>query len=206
MRVKDTNYGVFGHALNIQQMNQDYDDIREFLEGSMSAFHRIYSRYERQLFFYINSMVRQRETAEDIFQEVWVLIVAKLPKFAFKGSFKNWIYTIAHHKVIDHTRKVAGKYNVSLDETIDKDEKTTYLDILADPSPDIVDQLSTKDMINKIQKAAEKLPDKQKEVFLLRCDAGLKFKEIAEMTDESLNTILGRMHYAIKKIRSELKE
>ncbi len=191
---------------NIQQMKQDYDDIREFLDGSMSAFHRIYSRYERQLFFYINSMVRQRETAEDIFQEVWVLIVAKLPKFAFKGSFKNWIYTIAHHKVIDHTRKVAGKFNVSLDETIDKDEKMTYLDILADPAPDIIDQLTTKEMIDKIQKAAEKLPDKQKEVFLLRCDAGLKFKEIAEMTDESLNTILGRMHYAIKKIRNELRE
>ena len=186
-------------------MKQDHDDIREFLEGSMSAFHRIYSRHERQLFFYINSMVRHRETAEDIFQEVWVLIVAKLPKFAFKGSFKNWIYTIAHHKVIDHTRKVAGKYNISLDETIGTDEKMTYLDIIADPSPDIIDQLTTKEMIDKIQKAAEKLPDKQKEVFLLRCDADLKFKEIAEMTGDPLNTILGRMHYAIKKIRSELK-
>ena len=80
----------------------------------------------------------------------------------------------------------------------------TYLDILSDQAPDIVDQLSTREMIDKIQKAAEKLPEKQKEVFLLRCDADLKFKEIAEMTGASLNTILGRMHYAIKKIRNEL--
>jgi len=141
-------------------MKQDYDDIKEFLDGSMPAFHRIYSRYERQMFFYINSMVRQRETAEDIFQEV--------------------------------------------DETIGGEEKMTYLDILSDQAPDIVDQLSTREMIDKIQKAAEKLPEKQKEVFLLRCDADLKFKEIAEMTGASLNTILGRMHYAIKKIRNEL--
>jgi len=185
-------------------MKQDYDDIRNFLEGSMPAFHRLYSRYERQLFFYINSMVRQRETAEDLFQEVWSLIVKKLPKFAFKGSFKNWLYTIAHHKVIDYTRKISGKINVSLDEKIGNEEKMTYLDILADSTPDIVEQLSTKELLIKIQKAAEKLPEKQKEVFLLRCDADLKFKEIAEMTGDSLNTILGRMHYAIKKIRNEL--
>jgi len=185
-------------------MKQDYDDIKNYLEGSMPAFHRIYSRYERQLFFYINSMVRQRETAEDIFQEVWSLTVTKLPKFAFKGSFKNWLYTIAHHKVIDYTRKIAGKTNVSLNETIGDEENVAYIDILADPAPDIVNQLTTKDMINKIQNAAEKLPEKQKEVFLLRCDAGLKFKEIAEMTGEPLNTILGRMHYAINKIRNEL--
>ena len=187
-------------------MKQDYDDIKEFLEGSMPAFHRLYSRYERQLFFYINSMVRQRETAEDLFQEVWSLVIKKLPKFAFKGSFKNWLYTIAHHKVIDHTRRIAGKINVSLDEKIGDEEKMTYIDLLSDPAPDIVDQLSTREMINKVQKAAEKLPEKQKEVFLLRCDADLKFKEIAEMTGESLNTILGRMHYAVKKIRNELSD
>ncbi|RLD12562.1 MAG: hypothetical protein DRI44_00025 [Chlamydiae bacterium] len=187
-------------------MKQDYDDIREFLKGSMPAFHRIYCRYERQLFFYVNSMIRHKETSEDIFQEIWTQVIKKLPKFAFKGSFKNWLYTIAHHKVIDYTRKTVGKFNVSIDETIDENKKITYHDILSDPAPDIVEQLSTKEMIDKIRKVAENLPEKQKEVFLLRCDAGLKFKEIAEMTGDSLNTILGRMHYAIKKIRNELMD
>jgi len=186
-------------------MKKDYDDINEFLEGSMPAFHRIYCRYERQLFFYIFSMIRHRETAEDIFQEVWSTVINKLPKFSFKGTFKNWLYTIAHHKVIDYTRKVSGKISVSLNEKISGDDETTYLDMLADPAPDIVEQISTKELIDKVAKAAEKLPEKQKEVFLLRCDAGLKFKEIAEMSGESLNTILGRMRYAIKKIRKEIE-
>ena len=149
-------------------------------------------------------MTHHRETAEDIFQEVWSTVINKLPAFSFKGAFKNWLYTIAHHKVIDHTRKNSGKYTVSLDEKVNADDGTTYLDMLADPTPDIIEQISTKELLDKVAKAAEKLPEKQREVFLLRCDAGLKFKEIAEMTGEPLNTILGRMHYAVKKIRKEL--
>ena len=150
-------------------------------------------------------MIRHKENAEDIFQEVWKTIIDKLPSFSFKGSFKNWLYTIAHHKVIDFTRKTSGKINLSLNDKISGDDETTYLDMLADPAPSIIEQISTKELIKKVANVADKLPPKQKEVFLLRCDAGLKFKEIAEMTGESLNTILGRMHYAIKKIRKELQ-
>ena len=186
-------------------MNKDFNDIKEFLNDNMSAFHRLYTRYERQLFFYINSMIRHKETSEDIFQEVWAIVIAKLPKFAFKGAFKNWLYTIAHNKVIDYARKAKHVNAVSLSDPFNEESNMTFEDIIADPAPDIIQQISSRELLEKVKNVVSVLPEEQKNVFLLRCDAGLKFKEIAEMTGESINTVLGRMHYAIKRIRNELQ-
>ncbi len=185
-------------------MKKDVDNIREFLAGNMNGFHKLYTRYERQLFFYINSMVFSRETAEDIFQEVWMQVIKKLPKFSFKGAFRNWLYTIAHHKTIDFIRKTGKHKIVSLSSELDNESGVTFEDVLEDSSPGIIKQLSAKELREKINKAVEKLPELQREVFLLRCDADLKFKEIAEMIKVPVNTVLGRMHYAVKKVREEL--
>ncbi len=185
-------------------MKQDVRDIQEYLDGSMAAFHRIYTRYERQLFFYINSMVRHKETTEDIFQDVWMQVVAKLPKFSFKGAFRNWLYTIAHHKVIDHMRASGRHKTLNLSDEIDRETGLTLEDVLADPAPDVIRRLSARELHEKVMDIVATLPEPQREVFLLRCDAGLKFREIAEMAGTSVNTILGRMHYAITRIRREL--
>ncbi len=184
-------------------MNNDAESIKEFLAGNMNGFHKLYSRYERQLFFYIKSMVYSRETAEDIFQEVWMQVIKKLPKFSFKGAFRNWLYTIAHHKTIDFIRKSGKEKLVSLSQELNNDG-LTYEDILEDNSPDIISMLSAKELEDKLKVIVERLPELQREVFLLRCDAGMKFKEIAKLTKVSLNTVLGRMHYAVKKVREEL--
>ncbi len=185
-------------------MKKDAENIREFLAGNMIGFNNLYMRYERQLFFYIKSMVHSHETAEDIFQEVWMQTIKKLPKFSFKGAFRNWLYTIAHHKTIDYIRKSGKEKFVSLSIELNNESGLTLEDILEDKSPDIISQLSAKELEEKLGKIIKTLPELQREVFLLRCDAGMKFKEIAKLTKVSLNTVLGRMHYAIKKMRNEL--
>lgn len=186
-------------------MDQDTVDIKEYLEGSMSAFHRLYTRYERQLFFYISSMVRNNETAEDLFQDVWMQVLNKLSSFSFKGKFSNWLYTIAHHKVIDHTRSSGARPSAHLEDSISSEDTATLHDVLADPAPDILHTLSTRELYERVLQVVETLPAEQREVFLLRSDAGMKFKEIAAMLDISINTVLGRMHYALSRIRRELK-
>ena len=187
-------------------MTDDARHIRAYRDGDMSGFHTLYTRYERPVFFYIVSMVRDHHAAEDIFQDVWIQVVDKLPSFSGKGSFKNWLYTIAHHKTIDAIRRAGRSRHVSLDAPVDDDGAATFHDVLPDPAPDIVTRLATEELHGFVRDAVETLSDVQREVFLLRCDAGLKFKEIAEMTGAPLNTVLGRMHYAMNKIRNYLTE
>lgn len=187
-------------------MEQDSKDIKEYLAGSMSAFHRLYTRYERQMFFYISSMVRNRETAEDLFQEVWLQVVKKLPGFSFKGKFSNWLYTIAHHKVIDYTRSSGARPIAHLEDELAGEDGKTLHDVLADPAPDIVRTLANRELYERVVQVVDTLPADQREIFLLRSDAGMKFKEIAEMMKISINTVLGRMHYAVARIRRELSE
>lgn len=184
-------------------MSDDARDIREYLHGSMSAFHRLYARYERPLFFYIKSMVHQHEAAEDIFQNVWLLVIKKLPDFSFKGEFRNWLFTIAHHKVIDFMR-TAPPSAVSLDEHTDDEDGLAVHELIPDPAPDIVRQLSAKELWNRVLEIVATLPPAQREVFALRVESGLSFKEIAALQGTGLNTVLGRMHYAVTRIRAAL--
>ena len=187
-------------------MHEDADNIRAYLKGNMSAFHCLYTRYERPLLFYIRAMVRPVEAAEDVFQETWQQVVKKLPGFRFKGAFRNWLYTIAHHRVIDHVRGAARQPQVSLDEPVETGGAASLHELLADPAPDMVTTLSVRDLYQKLCTVVEQLPPAQREVFLMRTDGCLSFNEIAALVDAPLNTVLGRMHYAITRLRAELKD
>lgn len=184
-------------------MSDDARDIREYVNGSMSAFHRLYARYERPLFFYIKSMVHQHEAAEDIFQHVWLQVITKLPAFSFKGAFRNWLFTIAHHKVIDFMRAAAPPA-LSLDAHTDDEDGLAVHELIPDPAPDIVRQLSAKELWGRVLEIVATLPPAQREVFALRIESGLSFKEIAALQGTGLNTVLGRMHYAVTRIRAAL--
>ena len=186
--------------------NEDADDIRAFRRGSMDAFHRLYTRHERRLLFYIRSMLRQTDVAEDVFQDTWLHVLEKLPDFRFQGAFRNWLYTIAHHKVIDHLRAMNRRATISLDEPRGDDGTVTLQELLADPAPDLYTSLSIQQLYEKLRALVETLPPAQREVFLLRTDAGMTFNEIAALVDAPLNTVLGRMHYAVVRLRAALKE
>jgi len=183
----------------------DIKNIRNYLAGDATAFYKIYTRYERPLFFYIMSMTRPKEDAKDVFQDVWIRVLDKLDTFSCKNSFRNWLYAIARNKIIDRARK-SNRWNiVSLDEEFYNESEQTFHDFLADPAPDIIQQLTIKEVREKMYELVELLPETHREVFLLRCDAEMKFREIAEMLGVSINIVLGRMHSAVKQIRKELQ-
>jgi RNA polymerase sigma-70 factor (ECF subfamily) len=151
-------------------------------------------------------MVRQNEVAKDVFQDVWIQVIQKLDTFAFKGSFKSWLYTIAHHKVIDHIRRIERRAERSMDEAVNDFNESSLQALLTDQTPGIVEQLSMRETQELIRKLVKELPGHHREVFLMRCDGNLKFREIAEILGVSLNCVLGRMHSAVKHIRKELKK
>lgn len=187
-------------------MTDDTHNISAYKRGDMQGFHALYARYERPVFFYILSMVRDHHTAEDIFQDVWIKVINKCEGFTGKGTFKNWLYTLAHHTVIDYIRVHSKEKNVSLDTPLTEDDTTALHDILSASQPDISDELSQKEMYTALRDALEILSPEQKEVFILRCDADMPFKDIAALLAVPLNTVLGRMHYAMKKLRSHFSK
>jgi RNA polymerase sigma-70 factor (ECF subfamily) len=185
-------------------MDEDARDIKAYMHGSMSAFHRLYTRYERPLFFYILSMVRDHHLAEDLLQDTWLQTVNKLSSFGFKGAFRNWIYTIAHHKVIDHARAASHRQAAHLEDGLGGESERTLHDVLPDHAPSVVRQASARELCEHVQRIVAAMPEEQREVFLLRTDAGMPFKEIAALQNAPLNTVLGRMHYAVTRLRAEL--
>ena len=148
--------------------------------------------------------MRPKEEAKDVFQDVWIQALNKLSTFSCNNSFRNWLYAIARNKIIDRARKSNRWKVISLDDELYNEGQQTFLDYLADPAPDIVQQLTIKEVREKMYELVELLPETHREVFLLRCDSEMKFREIAQMQGVSINIVLGRMHSAVKRIRKEL--
>jgi RNA polymerase sigma-70 factor (ECF subfamily) len=140
---------------------------------------------------------------DELFQETWLRVIRKSESFE-QYRFKGWIFKIAYNLVIDWSRSKRG--NLSLDQTSEyTDGLQTLGDTLPAPgfSPD--GQAANVDLQKEIMQALASLPVEQREVFVMRMEADMSFKEIAEIQGTSINTALARMQYALTKMRKELK-
>ena len=177
--------------------------IQEFIEGNQNSIEILFSRHQDRLFTYIFFLVKKQEIAEDIFQDAFVKIFNSLKNGKYKdnGKFFSWISRIAHNLVIDHFRKQKKLKLVTDDE---QDERI-YID---SKSLNIEDSIVNKQILSDIRNLLEHLPDDQREVIVMRNYLDMSFKEIADATNVSINTALGRMRYAIinlKKLAAEHK-
>ena len=171
--------------------------IDNYLAGSNADFNVLYERYKRQLYAYLHRMLPgQHAVIDDIFQQVWIKVIAKLPVYQHSNKFQAWLLRIAHNMTIDFFRR--SKKNVTV--SVDNDDTLIQL-------PDCREmpwtELCMAELSAAVATALEQLPIEQKEVFLLRQDK-VSFKEIAAIQQCSINTALGRMKYAIKNLRKEL--
>ncbi len=170
--------------------------IERLKSGDSTAFDSLINNYRNKLFGYLLRLCKDIDTAEDIFQETMIKAWRGLKKYNEKNKFSSWLFSIAHNTAIDNIRKskrVIENYNSA------ELEKT-------DENVDLQKEYEEKEMKNVINSIVEKLPDKQKQVFLLRQHGGIKFSEIAEILNEPLNTVLSHMSYAVKRIKKELRE
>ena len=172
-----------------------------------SAFNELLTRHQSKIYSYIYSMVNNPEVANDIFQETFTKVVTKMDDtYNEQGKWIPWVMRIAHNATIDHIRK--QKRFIDVNSWYDaEDSKLDYFDRLNDDSiVDADDQMVDKEMKSSLMTHISKLPEEQRTVVLLRHYYEMPFKEIAELTNVSINTALGRMRYALINLRKYFEE
>ena len=171
--------------------------ISFYLEGNHDALEILFKRHRDKIFGFIYSKVRNQELTEDLFQDTLFKIVRTLKsgKYVEEGKFLPWAIRISHNLIIDFFRK-----NNKFRKVYDSDEFSMF-DILPDDALDAEDQMIRRQRIKKVQLIIEELPEEQKQVLKMRIYEELSFQEIAEKTNVSINTALGRMRYAIINMR-----
>ncbi len=189
----------------MKQLNAMTDEelAMEYMSGNDYAFDKLLERYKEKVFKYIFSMTKEKSTAEDIFQDVFVRIIVGLRegKYTSKGFFSYWVSTITRNILIDHFRKdriLAADLNNNNDIT------KMYLPQLTDVSAETaIVNTQVKDSAVKLM---NHLPELQREVVYMKYFEDKSFKEIASLTNVSINTSLGRMRYAILNMRRMAKK
>ena len=179
----------------------DRDLLTRYRGGEIGALESLIGKYRQPLFGFIVNMTQGRDEADDVFQEVWLRVIRKHAKYKH-GNFCGWLVRIAHNVIIDRSRR--RKPDVSLDE--EKDGGFSLGQVIPGNEPEPATKLMSRDLGAKMTEAVNALPSEQKEVFLMRAQAGLSFKEIAKTQKVSINTALARMQYALGKLRMVLKD
>ena len=179
----------------------DAELISRYREGDIDALERLVERHRRPLYGYIIRMGRVRTDADEVFQEVWLRAIRKMTRYRQK-NFLGWLMRIAHNHVIDESRRKRAL--LTLDEPLESGEARIAHVASADATP--CEQVVDEELGSRIEAAVTCLPEKQKEVFLLRTKMDLPFKEIAKIQHVSINTALARMQYALAKLRDILTD
>ena len=189
--------------MDIKKTNiPDADLITEYLEGSETSLEKLINRHQLQIFNFINSKVNDRDKSEDIFQDTFIKVIRTLKNGSYneEGKFLPWVMRIAHNLVIDHFRKN------SRIPIIENKEEFDIFQFLSDTTPNAEVALVQEQVLKDIQNLVDELPEDQKEVLIMRLYRDMNFKEIAENTNVSINTALGRMRYAIINLRKMISD
>ena len=168
--------------------------VRSYLMGNDKAFEKLFKRYERPLFSFILRFTGDRAKAEDVFQQTWLKVINGLSSYEEKGKFASWLFGIANNCCIDEARK---RSRSKVDDYASSEGMDKLEGDMSDPEVELLRQEESV----WLEQAVDRLPDAQKEVVLLRLHAEMPFKEIAELLGSPMNTVLGRMHYAVQNLK-----
>lgn len=168
-------------------------------DGNQTAAEQLFRRYQYRVFSYLLRMIGNRELAEDAAQETFIRGFRSFERYREKGLFKSWMFTIAHREGLRVLKKEKR-------ELLSSDDEEKRIPELADPSPLAADILMHQENARRVEQALEHLTGEEKQVVLLRLYEGLPFKDIARIMRCPLNTALGRMHNAVKKLKQELSK
>jgi RNA polymerase sigma-70 factor (ECF subfamily) len=178
-----------------------------YLGGDRTAFSQLVRRHQTALYNFALRQVRVPQAAEDVVQETFVRVVQKASEFKHEARFTTWLYTITRNLCIDQLRKRALRKHPSLDESKGEEgDGPTLGEQTADPRASVEREATGTELKERIASAVDKLPDDQREVFLMREVANLPFKEIAEITGVPENTVKSRMRYALERLQEALAE
>jgi len=187
----------------MNKMISDYELIQRFIKGEQSCFNILIRRHKNKVFAYISLYIRDQALAEDLFQDTFMKVIqsVKAGKYQDNGKFISWVMRIAHNLIIDHFRRIKQMNTVSND-----DYESDLFNSKRFAEATVEDDMIKRQIQKDVRKMITMLPDDQREVVILRHYAGLSFKEIADITDVSINTALGRMRYALINMRKLMVE
>ena len=175
----------------------DSELVALYLKGDSKSFEALIQKHKNKIYAFILSKIRNRDLAEDIFQDTFIKVINSLQKGKYneEGKFLPWVMRIANNLVIDYFRKSKKMRTIAPTDDFD------IFDILQDGEKNIEDNLVNNQIHKDLRKLIEHLPEDQKKVLKMRYYAELSFKEISESTGVSINTALGRMRYALINLR-----
>lgn len=181
----------------------DQDLVQAYIQGDQSAIEKLINRHRSKVYTYILLTIKNQQLAEDLFQETFIKVIQSLRggKYRDNGRFLSWVIRISHNLIIDHFRKEKQMNSVSND-----DSEVDLFNSKKLSDHNIEEVIVNSQIRSEIRLLINELPDDQREVVLLRHYGGLSFKEIAEQTEVSINTALGRMRYALINLRKMIKE
>lgn len=186
------------------QQHSDQDLLKLYLNGEETVLEELLRRHKSKIYTSIYLLVKDQYLAEDIFQETFIKVINTLRsgRYNEEGKFLPWVLRIGHNLVIDYFRKEKRT------PIITSADGTDILNLLQIYEESAEDRLLREQTHIDLRAMIQRLPDEQKEVLIMRHYADLSFKEIADLTEVSINTALGRMRYALSNLRKmmEVKE
>lgn len=175
-----------------------------YRDGDAAAFDELYRRHKGPLYRFVLRSIRERGIAEELYQEIWMRVIEARGRYQVQARFSTWLYTIAHHRMVDHWRK-KGLSLVSLEATADDGESERAAPAAAaDPGSDPLRQIEGREALARFQRALLALPPVQREVFLLHQEAEMSVAEIARATGSNEEAAKSRLRYALSKLKEAM--
>ncbi len=197
-------YFVFYAAQDrLQLMNSNTSDeelMLAYAAGDVAAFENLYLRHKGAVYRYMLNLCRNEAVAEELYQEVWMKLIKARENYQIKAKFTTYLYKLAHNQFIDHYRK--QNVRIVEDQSVEIDDIESVQSSKNNPEK----QTQTNQTINKLRDLLDALPNEQREVFLLREEAGMSVPEIAETLSINHEAAKSRLRYAISKLRTGLSD
>jgi RNA polymerase sigma factor (sigma-70 family) len=185
-----------------QNQISDKQLIENYLEGNQSSLEKLITRHKEKVYTYIYLLIKDRALADDLFQDTFIKVINTLRSGSYneEGKFIPWVMRIAHNLVIDHFRK-----NQRI-PVVDNKDDYNFFNTYKVFDENVEDKMVVEQIHKEVRNLVDLLPEEQKEVLIMRHYADMSFKEIAEQTNVSINTALGRMRYALINLRKLISE
>ncbi len=177
--------------------------IARYVAGDVGAFEVLYERHEQPLWRFLLRLARDRAAAEELMQEAWFAVAREAPRFRPDGRFAPWLYAIARNRVIDRHRSAKPLQSLDAEQA----DGQTLLERIADErSASPLEESARQDQGRAIRAALERLPQEQREAFLLQVEGGLGVEDIAMATGTTFETAKSRLRYAREKLKALLRD
>ncbi len=180
----------------------DQELVNSYIAGNHQSLETIIQRHKKRVYGYIFMLVKDQQLAEDLFQDTFVKVIYKLKsgKYNEEGKFLQWIMRIAHNLIIDHFRREKRFTIIGQNDEYDIFNTIKSFDLPYEHT------IIKEQIHHQLKQLIELLPPEQREVLKMRHYMEMSFKEIAEETNVSINTALGRMRYALINLRKMINE